>query len=246
MSGNARGAQKAAAVRIGVTVAEYDARRAAGQKWCHPCRRWHPVKAFGLDRSRGDGRAAVCLGSRVTTVDQPGARERRLAERKGLRWCSDCTAWLPLDEVSQGRCREHHAAVGRAYYALHASTISAMHSARKRGLAPIPAWWRADRFDEFGGLCAYGCTRPATGLDHIWPVARGGESVLTNLAPACTTCNSRKSDQDPWPWVNQGFQAFPEQWMDTAALAAEHGTDEWLWPPDALAELERDALAVAR
>jgi 5-methylcytosine-specific restriction endonuclease McrA len=100
--------------------------------------------------------------------------------------------------------------------------------ARKRGLNPIPPWWSADRLADFAGNCAYGCGRPATGHDHIWPVVRGGRSVPSNVVPACQPCNSSKKDGDPTPWVERGFLAFPTQWTDVLALAIEHGTDEWL------------------
>lgn len=49
-----------AAARIGIPLAEYDARRAAGEKWCTGCRTWHPRAHFAMDRSRGDGLTARC------------------------------------------------------------------------------------------------------------------------------------------------------------------------------------------
>jgi hypothetical protein len=60
MAGNAQGALKTAAVRIGVSVEEYTARVAAGEKWCRGCRAWHQVDAFNRDSARGDGRKATC------------------------------------------------------------------------------------------------------------------------------------------------------------------------------------------
>lgn len=37
-----------------------------------------------------------------------------------------------------------------------------------------------------------------------------------------------KKDGDPIGWVERGFAALPAQWTDLAALAFEHGTDDWL------------------
>ena len=54
MAQTPEGAQKVAAKRIGLTVEQYRARLAAGEKWCRVCREWHPVAAFGIDRSRGE------------------------------------------------------------------------------------------------------------------------------------------------------------------------------------------------
>lgn len=119
----------------------------------------------------------------------PGRRERRLRAAQGDSWCRGCRAWLPLSTVRSGVCRPCANAEYRATYASDGAAVRAQKAARKRRLAVIPAWWRQEHLT---GPCAYGCGRPATTLDHIWPVARGGESRPGNLAPACGSCNSRK------------------------------------------------------
>lgn len=35
-------------------------------------------------------------------------------------------------------------------------------------------------------------------LDHVWPLAFGGESVEENLLGSCRSCNERKSDRPTW------------------------------------------------
>jgi hypothetical protein len=65
-------------------------------------------------------------------------------------------------------------------------------------------------------------------MDHVWPVARGGRSVPSNLVPACISCNSRKNASTPLPWVERGFMAFPDQWHDLLTLAIETNTDQWI------------------
>jgi hypothetical protein len=96
--------------------------------------------------------------------------------------------------------------------------------ARARKLAPVPTWWREWQFEEFGGLCAYGCRRAATTLDHVWPVSRGGRSEPSNLVPACLPCNSGKNNGDPLPWVLRFMEAFPDQYESLAALTFEHAS----------------------
>jgi hypothetical protein len=61
MSGTAIGAIKTAAKLIGISEEEYRLRRASGDKWCRGCKDWHPRTAFGIDRNRSDGLAAICL-----------------------------------------------------------------------------------------------------------------------------------------------------------------------------------------
>lgn len=210
-----------AAARVGITLAEYDAKRAAGEKWCTACKAWHDRAAFGVDRSRSDGLSAKCLASRVVAMRGPGAQERRIMKAQGLAWCRRCRAWLPVADVKVGLCRPHANEVYREYYAANAGVISRRHSARKRKLDPVPEWWRDHSFEQFGGLCAYACGRPASALDHVYPVNRGGRSRPENLVPACKPCNSSKSDNDPDPWILRGMQAFPLLWTDLIALNYE-------------------------
>lgn len=222
MAGSPDGVRKGWAKKLGIPVEDYLARVDAGEKWCGGCKAWHPRSAFGKDQSRRDGLAARCLDSRVTSGGgRPGARERRLRAAVGERWCRGCAAWLPMAEVRSGVCRKHAAAEARAFYAKNPGPIRSRKTARARGLAPIPDWWRAEKFEEYGGLCAYGCGRRATALDHVWPVSRSGPSAPTNLVPVCTWCNSSKKASDPQPWIDRGFAAFPYQWFDLIALNYE-------------------------
>lgn len=49
--------------------------------------------------------------------------------------------------------------------------------------------------------CAY-CPAPATTVDHVIPLARGGTNYEGNLVPACKRCNSAKCDRlvVEWRW----------------------------------------------
>lgn len=49
------------------------------EKWCTACKALHGVSAFGLDSSRGDGRATSCLASRRVKIRAP----RRPRGRRG-------------------------------------------------------------------------------------------------------------------------------------------------------------------
>lgn len=48
-------------------------------------------------------------------------------------------------------------------------------------------------------LCAY-CGGPATIVDHVQPVNRGGTDDESNLVAACATCNGSKGDLTPAEW----------------------------------------------
>lgn len=220
--GSAAGAKKAAAARVGLALNEYEARLSAGEKWCTACKEWHQRSAFDADRSRGDGLSAKCAASKAASTRGPGARQRRAQRALGLDWCRRCQAWLPLKNVRGGVCKPHANEIYRELYAANPQAISRRNRARKRGLDRVPDWWHDDAFDRFGGLCAYGCGRSADALDHVYPVAHGGQSRPDNLVPACTSCNSSKRDRDPYPWIDRGLLAFPDQWICLMALNYEH------------------------
>jgi len=228
--GSAEGVLKGAATRIGITVEEYRSLLAIGLKWCMSCTEWRPTADFGKDRSRGDGLKSTCKRHYARTAPGPTKAERRQRDLLGQRWCRGCKAWLPAADVPrQGACRPCTAAEARARYAGPAGDrIRSLKNARKRGLDPIPPWWREEHFADFDGLCAYGCSATAEVIDHVWPVARGGKSTPGNLAPACSGCNSKKSDKNPTPWVERGLMRMPQPWERLVALALEHNTDRWL------------------
>lgn len=225
--GSAEGVRKVAAGRVGLGVGEYVDRLNKGLLRCWRCQDWHTVNEFGKDSSRSNGRSASCRRSIAAArgrknPERPGRLERDARRTQGQAWCRGCADWLPVSEVRQGVCREHAAEQYRRCYAANPGPIRRRASARKRGLDPIPHWWRERQFTEFGGLCAYGCGHAATTHDHIFPVAKGGRSRPCNLVPACLPCNSSKKVSDPYPWIRRGLAAFPEQWTLLIALDYEH------------------------
>ena len=84
--------------------------------------------------------------------------------------------------VARGTTRspdDHH--VTRAMREYSAPGLST--TARKRLL---------DRWRRQGRACIY-CDCPATTVDHVIPLVRGGTNFEGNLAPCCKRCNSSKS-----------------------------------------------------
>jgi 5-methylcytosine-specific restriction endonuclease McrA len=51
--------------------------------------------------------------------------------------------------------------------------------------------------------CVY-CGAPATAMDHFLPIAGGGAHDVSNIVPACKSCNSSKKDDDPFDWMDAG------------------------------------------
>lgn len=59
-TGRVLGGYKQAAKRTGLTLEQWIAKRAAGQRWCFRCRGWQPSERFSRDRSRRGGLTSSC------------------------------------------------------------------------------------------------------------------------------------------------------------------------------------------
>lgn len=88
-----------------------------------------------------------------------------------------------------------------------AKACSHKRRAQKRGSAVIDnitlSQWLL-RKSVFGDCCAYcGIPEDAVGslsADHVIPLSRGGLHILSNLRPACKSCNSQKWAKKPSEW----------------------------------------------
>jgi 5-methylcytosine-specific restriction endonuclease McrA len=101
--------------------------------------------------------------------------------------CLDCG--VPVARPVRGRCAEH------------AKANELERRARRKakaGRTGSRTRWRKlwAEILEASPLCAYCGVRPATVVDHILPVSKGGDMYdRANLAPACKRCNDRKGSR---------------------------------------------------
>ena len=113
------------------------------------------------------------------------------------------------------------------------------HTRRARKLAadvfgPVPP--EAYQAIRASGPCVY-CAAPASAVDHIRPLSRGGWEHESNLVPACGSCNCSKNDSLLTEWnradrVAHGVAHSPKVAMeyqrnvaDVAAAMAAPGDD---------------------
>ncbi|MEU3733039.1 HNH endonuclease signature motif containing protein [Streptomyces sp. NPDC033538] len=67
---------------------------------------------------------------------------------------------------------------------------------------PLPSWVREAVLSAAGGWCTY-CGSMAVRaevVDHVEPLEQGGADDITNLVPACRSCNASKKDRTPEQW----------------------------------------------
>ena len=84
-----------------------------------------------------------------------------------------------------------------AWHALHPEvrqTSSARYRARKNAATGsfTTAEWRA-LVAEFDSCCAYCGAKAPLQADHRTPLSRGGTNFISNILPACRSCNCRKA-----------------------------------------------------
>lgn len=62
-----------------------------------------------------------------------------------------------------------------------------------------------ERMELTGALCVYCGEREEITVDHVIPLSRGGEHAVSNLLPACRSCNSSKGKKLLGEWMPPGW-----------------------------------------
>jgi 5-methylcytosine-specific restriction endonuclease McrA len=74
--------------------------------------------------------------------------------------------------------------------------------------------------------CAYcGAVGPALQKDCVLPLSRGGRYTITNVVPACRSCNASKCNDEVTGWMRRkklDERAFLLRHRDISVAAAEH------------------------
>lgn len=66
-----------------------------------------------------------------------------------------------------------------------------------------PVQWAALQ-EAWGGGCAYcGASDSSLQRDCILPLSRGGRYTLTNIVPACRSCNASKCNAEVTGWMRR-------------------------------------------
>jgi 5-methylcytosine-specific restriction endonuclease McrA len=123
-------------------------------------------------------------------------------------WCGECKA----DYLKQYRERRKDALRAkrkskRTADPRHFTAIDERHRAKRHGVgATLTEQQRVAVFDAFGGRCAYCGAPPGEGkygrltVDHMVPLARGGDHSIENVVPCCWPCNVSKKRQTVLEW----------------------------------------------
>ena len=158
-------------------------------------------------------RAEVWVHGRASTYGKRGCRcsECRAAASAAVReWTSKHNYWSDPEVVERRRqirssedAREAERARWARYYSENRPAMIAAAKAkevRRKGVPTIPftAEQLTDRLSMFAGCWMCGDDlSDGLHVDHVKPLARGGWHCLSNLRPACPSCNISKGAK--WP-----------------------------------------------
>lgn len=146
-----------------------------------------PLSPEALERKRTRNREYQRARSRrlAARTDEQVAADRARLRPDGLKKCRR-GEWLPFSDFYETRTTSD---------GLQCSCISHYNGRLK---AKGRTWWVPAGIDQ--DACFY-CSDPATSVDHIVPVSRGGTDAPGNLVPACSSCNCSKNNTDPIKWI---------------------------------------------
>lgn len=139
---------------------------------------------------------------------QPGAQQRKARERQAHEARTATRApsrpavrrqRQPILAAGTTNPRGHHVkvcATPRCPNLTSKGSHCAAHTTHRPGRPSSHAWTllRA-RLLADKPVCSICHQRPATTIDHITPVSRGGTDDPSNLQPACRACNARKGNR---------------------------------------------------
>jgi 5-methylcytosine-specific restriction endonuclease McrA len=190
----------------------------AETKRCAKCGNDLPLTAFNKDRSRRDGLFPYCRACRtgVAKADYAKHRDKRSAVAKA-KYAADPEPWKarrrkryyedPARAVAEATAwnranKDRRKVIEKKWR--DANMQGLVREAVRRRAATrkgAPALYftpdqLAARAAYYGHRC-WMCRAPMTEWDHVKPLTRGGWHCLSNLRPACRTCNASKRNK--WP-----------------------------------------------
>lgn len=160
----------------------------------------------GFDRERPRGLPFYCPPCRPVVHNERGKRwvvsnpeVRSKAQRKWLaknpekqaaarrRWHENN---MEKERASRRAVKKRNPAANRSYVRVR--------KARQLGSTTVTfsPEQLVQRLAYFGNKC-WMCKKDADSIDHVKPLSKGGPHMLSNLRPACLSCNSSKRDR--WP-----------------------------------------------
>lgn len=146
------------------------------------------------DGKRPDCRACVNEARAQYRRDHPD-RAREAHTKWYLKNKDDPQGYFARNEERIGRRRKE-------YYEANKGEYLRRYYERRARLAGVERepYSRQALFERWGHRCCY-CDAPATDVEHITPLCKGGGDVLSNVTVACGKCNGAKGAKTLAEWA---------------------------------------------
>lgn len=167
-------------------------------KKCSKCGEWKIITEFYRDNRLLNGHRASCKDcEKLYIVTYRALHKEKLTKSKKEYRASHL-------EQGNERLRKYRATHSeqvkkhdREYYATHREQKAQRERAKrawKKGVGgngiTAEQWERLKK--DYCYLCAYCGQKKPLEMDHVIPLHRGGKHDISNVIPACKSCNSRK------------------------------------------------------
>jgi 5-methylcytosine-specific restriction endonuclease McrA len=155
---------------------------------------------------------AALLGNKELRALQVAIKQAgRLPSVAQLVFEAQCEFWAEHPEARAAYLRERSKRQARwrhmteAEYRLYHRQKSKRRKALERGSIGLHVKGKQvkARFAQFGHCCAYCGVTGDLHIEHVVPISFGGTHVLSNIVPACKSCNFSKRDKDAESWYRQ-------------------------------------------
>lgn len=151
---------------------------------------WELLENFGINKTRWDGLRGWCKSCESEN------RKYFYDKNDGAKKIRD---WIKTENGRNSR----------------SATMRKVYEKRRGCYVKFDLRDEKNAYDACGGRCAY-CKTPVefsvVEFDHFIPVKLGGKTEISNMLPACKTCNRSKRDKMPEVWILKKFgQVLGEQ-----------------------------------
>jgi hypothetical protein len=182
------------------TAAGYRAHYRHGEPACRPCK--DAINAYVRSRPTTGTRRTTNKPTRHYNRNQPPYKRQSFCpicntefesrRRSNNQWTSVCSKACEQRRRNPIPRPDYDPRTRRYQRECNAPGLS-----RTERVALMRRWTKQHR------ACAY-CGQPATAIDHIVPLFRGGTNYEGNLAPVCRRCNSSKGTRFLVEWRGRG------------------------------------------
>jgi hypothetical protein len=164
------------------------------------------LRAHGMSLEligRTIGRSATSIAYKLNPEHYRTMRQRwRMQNRERER--ANAQRWLQINRAKiQERAKLWRQANPEKSREATRKRHAMRRAARRQSIVPLSSDGKAQRFAIFSNRCAYCGRNQSLSVDHVLALNAGGLDEISNIVPACQTCNSSKRASPVEEWYRR-------------------------------------------